>query len=323
MNRSKTSILTVPRKQRNDDDLITWGVTTTAHRRPANQRATFRQILDILKLIMGPKEYLYCVGIALVLVAKTSNDLWLISNGTQVESAIITADKEKLKQNLRSFFFAMPLLALVSNALKYFMANLRLNLRQNLSELTYRKYLHGLTYYRINTFDSDMQNVDQLLTVDIEKFCNTVVDVYTNISKPILDIIILIYKLSATYTGGQTPGAMFIYLLIAGTTLTTARKPLTRLTVKETQLEGQLRYVHSRLITNCEEVAFYQGNRKESLNLLGTLDRLCSHLRVISAVKLNIDFLDNLIAKYSATVVGYLRSASVFCFCFPFVNAGN
>lgn len=132
---------------------------------------------------MGPKEYLYALAIALTLVAKTSNDLWLITNGTQIESAIITSDRAKLKENLASFFLAMPTLALVTNALKYFMSNLRLSLRQNLSERVYREYLDGLTYYRINTFDSDMQNVDQLLTVDIEKFCNTIVEVYTNISK--------------------------------------------------------------------------------------------------------------------------------------------
>src|SRR5687768_1624009 len=115
----------------------------------------------------------------------------------------------------------------------------------------------GLTYYRLNVLDSKCQNVDQLLTTDIEKFCNTIVDVYTNVSKPLLDIIILVQRLSTSYTGAQTPGAMIAYLVVAGSILTAARRPLTALTVKETQLEGQLRYVHSRLIQNCEEIAFY------------------------------------------------------------------
>ena len=90
---------------------------------------------------------------------------------------------------------------------------------------------------------------------------------------------------------------MIGYLAIAGTVLTLARKPLTRLTVKETQLEGQLRYCHSRLITNCEEIAFLKGNKKEKVTLLGSLERLKKHLGVMNVFRFNIDFLDNLFAR--------------------------
>lgn len=107
----------------------------------------------------------------------------------------------------------------------------------------------------------------------------------------------LVHQLSKSYTGAQTPAAMIGYLAIAGTILTIARKPLTRLTVKETQLEGQLRFVHSRLITNCEEIAFLKGNKKEKLTLLGSLQRLKDHLGVMNMFRFNIDFLDNLFAR--------------------------
>ena len=52
------------------------------------------------------------------------------------------------------------------------------------------------------------------------------------------------------------------FFIISGGILINARRPLTALTVKETQLEGQLRFVHSRIIANCEEIAFYQGNKR-------------------------------------------------------------
>lgn len=41
----------------------------------------------------------------------------------------------------------------------------------------------GLTYYRLNAVDNRLQNVDQLLTNDIDKFCSTLVDVYSNVAK--------------------------------------------------------------------------------------------------------------------------------------------
>ena len=52
------------------------------------------------------------------------------------------------------------------------------------------------------------------------------------------------------------------------------RAPISRMTVKEQQLEGELRYVTSRIITNSEEIAFYVGNKREKLTLKETFNRL-------------------------------------------------
>lgn len=90
-----------------------------------------------------------------------------------------------------SFFLAMPTLTAVNCALKFFLVELKLRLRCNLSNMLYDKYISGLTYYRINVLDNSCPNVDQLLTNDVEKFSHAIVDVYSNIAKPLLDIIIL------------------------------------------------------------------------------------------------------------------------------------
>ncbi|KAI1307633.1 ATP-binding cassette sub-family D member 3 [Halotydeus destructor] len=274
--------------------------------------SSLAQVRKTLTMVMGPTEYCYALGIALSLIMRTVCDLWLINNGTMIESGIINADMKKLQYNIGTFFLCMPSLALVNNSIKFFMNQLRLNIRYKLSSLLYNRYVEGLTYYRINVLDSSVQNIDQLLTNDVEKFSSALVDVYTNVAKPLLDVVILVQRMSITYTGAATPASMMGYLAFAGTILTIARRPLTAFTVKETQLEGQLRYVHSRLITNCEEIAFYQGNNREKMVLMNALDKLRNHLFDASLFKFNIDFLDNMIAKYFATVVGYLSLAIPF-----------
>lgn len=67
---------------------------------------------------------------------------------------------------------------------------------------------------------------------------------------------------------------MILYLLVSGTLLTHLRRPISRLTVTEQRLEGDFRYVNSRLITNSEEVAFYQGNKREKKNIDSSFMRL-------------------------------------------------
>lgn len=268
-------------------------------------QSNFLTLLNELKTILSyclhTKEYYYAAGVAIILALKTINDVWLINNGTEIEAAIINSNLKNLKKNLGSFFLAMPTLVVTNNLLKYFLNQLRLNLRYNLSKHFYHKYMESSTLYFINALKTDCPNLDQLLTNDVEKFCNTLLDVYSNTSKPVLDIITLVYRLSANYTGFKTSATMIGYLLLTASVLIKARKPLARLIVKETQLEGQLRYIHSRLITNCEEITFYQGNDREKVTLMNVLNCLKLHLHEVALLKFNLDFLENLITKCKAT----------------------
>ena len=51
------------------------------------------------------------------------------------------------------------------------------------------------------------------------------------------------------------------------------------MTITEQKLEGEYRYINSRLITNAEEIAFYNGNYREKLTLLAAFDKLVSVVR--------------------------------------------
>lgn len=50
----------------------------------------------------------------------------------------------------------------------------------------------------MSNLDNRISNADQLLTNDIDKFCESVTDFYSNASKPILDILIYMYRLTTT-----------------------------------------------------------------------------------------------------------------------------
>lgn len=59
----------------------------------------------------------------------------------------------------------------------------------------------GFTYYKMTNLDNRIANADQLLTVDVDKFCETFTDLYSNISKPSLDIFIYVYRLTSGLGG--------------------------------------------------------------------------------------------------------------------------
>ncbi|XP_069050203.1 ATP-binding cassette sub-family D member 3 isoform X1 [Lepisosteus oculatus] len=268
----------------------------------------FTRLYRILKIMVPRtfcKESGYLLLIAVMLVARTYCDVWMIQNGTMIESAIIGRTTKDFKKYLFNFIKVMPLISLINNFLKLGLNELKLRIRVRLTRHLYDEYLKGYTYYKMGNLDNRIANADQLLTQDVERFCNSVVDLYSNLSKPLLDICLYIFKLTSAI-GAQGPASMMAYLIVSGLILTRLRRPIGKMTVTEQRYEGEYRYVNSRLITNSEEIAFYNGNRREKQTIHTTFQKLVDHLHNFIFFRFSMGFVDSIIAKYLATVVGYL-----------------
>ncbi|XP_071040768.1 ATP-binding cassette sub-family D member 3-like [Parasteatoda tepidariorum] len=129
--------------------------------------------------------------------------------------------------------------------------------------------------------DNRIANPDQLLTQNVDKFCNSVVELYSNISKPLLDIIIFVQRLSSDI-GAEGPSLMIAYLILAGLVLTS------------------------------EEIAFYQGHGKEKVTFLQAFQRLINPLRMSHHFNFSMGYIDNIVTRYWATIVGYLLISRPF-----------
>lgn len=267
----------------------------------------FRRLCQLLKIgipgIISP-EFGYILLVAGALVSRTLCDLWLINKGTLIETSIVSRNGPLFRRHLLNFFAVIPMISIVNNIMKYGLSEVKLRLRTNITHNLLEHYLRGFTYYKMNNLDTRISNPDQMLTTDIDKFCDSCTDLYSNIAKPLLDIGIYVYKLTSAI-GGQTPLIILSYLVIAGTFLTNLRKPIGAMTVKEQRLEGEYRHINSRLITNSEEIAFYGGNNREKLTLLASFYKLTTHLRKFLEFRVFMGIIDNFVAKYFATVVGF------------------
>ncbi|XP_022907488.2 ATP-binding cassette sub-family D member 3 [Onthophagus taurus] len=242
--------------------------------------------------------------IAVSLVARSACDIWMISYGTMIESAIVSSNRSLFMRRLFVFLCAMPIISVVNNTLKYSIGELKIRLRNNMTRRLYNDYLKGFTYYRMSNLDNRIANADQLLTTDVDKFCESIAELYCNTAKPILDIGIYVYRLTATL-GGSTPLAMLSYLLISGVILTHLRRPTGKMTATEQKLEGEYRHINARLITYSEEVAFYNGNDREKVTLMASFNKLLNHLRKFLQFRVFMGVIDNIVAKYFASVVGF------------------
>lgn len=53
-----------------------------------------------------------------------------------------------------------------------------------------------MTFYAISALDDRIKNPDQLVTVDVSRFSDSLAELYSNLAKPILDMAIYNYSLS-------------------------------------------------------------------------------------------------------------------------------
>ncbi len=73
--------------------------------------------------------------------------------------------------------------------LSYHQAELSLKYRARLTQHIHDQYLSQLTFYGISALDDRIKNPDQLIAVDVAKFSNSLAELYSNLAKPLLDMV--------------------------------------------------------------------------------------------------------------------------------------
>jgi len=279
-------------------------------------RAFVVQLWKFLKVLVPgvrSSEFALLAIIASLLGARSYCDIWATDNGGRVVKAIVSRDRRAFyRRAIRDIFIMAWPMSAVNTGLRYFLARLKVAFRLRLSKHFHDKYLSGNTYYAVSNLDSRIQNVDQLLTTDIDRFCTALADIYSNLSKPALDVVLFSRRLSRSL-GPRAAPMLIAYFVACSVALRSVQPPFGKLVAEEARLEGEYRLHHSRLITHGEEVAFYRGGAYEKAYITDALGRVAAHMKRVFRARARIGFADQFLIKYLATIVGYgLVSIPVF-----------
>lgn len=268
-----------------------------------------RQLLHFIRICipsLHSKEFGVFMTIAGLLAARSWLDLWSSSNGGHVVKAIVGRDKNAfIKRAVTDIAIMMFPMSFVNNSLRYMISRLKVLMRRRLSFYFHDKYLSSNTFYKVSNLDARIRNVDQLLTVDIERFCTSIGDLYSNLSKPAIDIYLFSRRLSRSL-GPSGPLAMISYFGVCSILLRAIQPPFGVLAATEQRLEGEYRLHHSRLIAHSEEIAFFGGGNREKQYINHAFDNVVAHLKRMFAARWRNGFVDSILVKYVATIVGYV-----------------
>ncbi|KAI9184034.1 ATP-binding cassette long-chain fatty acid transporter pxa2 [Blastocladiella emersonii ATCC 22665] len=280
-------------------------------RKPDVDKVFFRRLHRLLKICipsLRSKEFVLVVLHSAFLVLRTILSVYVAALDGRIVSALVQAKGRAFIKGL-FLWMAIALPATYTNAmLGYLQSKISLAFRTRLTDHVTTQYLTTATFYRVTNLDDRVSSPAQLITVDIPKFCNSVAELWSSLAKPILDICIYNYQLAQS-VGGNVLLAGSLLIHISAQLLRLATPAFGKLVAEEGRLEGDLRFRHSRLLENAEEIAFYGGEEREQSILDDAYIRLIRHVNRLFKTRAVFNVLEDYVIKYFWGACGLIITA--------------
>ena len=196
----------------------------------------------------------------------------------------------------------------VNAAIKFLQSKVSIAFRTRLTRYIHDLYLSDKNHYKLSNLDGGVGQADQFITQDLALFCDSAASLYSSIGKPLVDLFVFNYQLYQSL-GPLAFAGLFVNYFATATLLRRLSPPFGKLKAVEGRYEGEFRTLHSLLITNAEEVAFYGGADIERVFLDKSFRELGSWLEGIYRLKVRYNMLEDFVLKYSWSAFGYLISS--------------
>ena len=196
--------------------------------------------------------------------------------------------------------------AWVNHSIKFLQSKISIAFRTRLTRYIHDLYLNpSLAYYKLHNLDGGVHGADQYITHDVTLFCDAAASLFSNIGKPLVDLFILNFQLYHSL-GRFGVGSLLINYFFTSSLLQRMAPPFGSMKAMEGRKEGEFRGLHSRVIANAEEIAFYAGGQTEKKLLDAEFKDLKRLLESTYYRKVGYNMLEDYVLKYCWSASGYL-----------------
>ena len=234
-----------------------------------------KQLLKLIRISIPSlisKEFFLLMVHTAALVSRTFLSIYVAQLDGRLVRSIVEGNVPKFFKLIVNWILLAVPATFVNSLIRYVECKLALAIRTRLVDHAYSLYFNDQTYYRVSNLDGRLTNPDHSLTEDLQAFSSAVTHIYSQVSKPIFDILLMSGELRRlAKRRGETspvPAMIGISTIIAtAAILKGLSPPFGKLVAEEARRNGYLRYLHSRIITNAEEIAFYAGHTVSNVHV--------------------------------------------------------
>jgi ATP-binding cassette, subfamily D (ALD), peroxisomal long-chain fatty acid import protein len=297
----------------------------TGRKKVELNREFFRNLFRLLRICMPgykSKELRLLISHSVFLVLRTLISLYVAELDGRLVSALVRGKGTEFLKGLVWWMIVAVPATFTNSMLAYHQTTLALAYRTRLTKHIHDKYLNNMTFYTLSALDDRIKNADQLITVDVAKFSNSLAELYSNLAKPVLDLIIYNWSLSRS-VGGEGLFAMSLMVQLSASVMRALSPPFGKYVADEARLEGEFRFQHSRLIDYSEEIALYAGHEAEKDTLDKGYFTLIKHVNRILRRRFYHGIMEDFVIKYFWGALGLMLCSVPVFFKLPSEGADS
>ena len=179
---------------------------------PAVNKEFWDQLWKLLKIIIPgawSKSAMILFFHTLSLVARTFLSIYVAKLEGKIVKSIVSKDLFRFAMMMTKWITIAIPATFINSSIRFLESHLALSFRTKLVQYFYNLYFKRQCYYRVSNLDGRMENADHCLTDDISAFSSSIAHLYSHITKPILDSLLITYSLASLAKargGASIPG---------------------------------------------------------------------------------------------------------------------
>ncbi|KAK6925517.1 ABC transporter-like, ATP-binding domain [Dillenia turbinata] len=259
---------------------------------PLRVAAMFKVLVPTLFDKQGAQLF----AVAILVISRTwISDRIASLNGTTVKY-VLEQDKASFIGLIGVSILQSAASSFVAPSLRHLTARLALGWRIRLTQHLLKNYLRKNAFYKVFNMSSKKIDADQRITHDLEKLTTDLSGLVTGMVKPLVDILWFTWRMKLL-TGQRGVAILYAYMLLGLGFLRSVTPDFGDLASQEQQLEGTFRFMHERLRTHAESIAFFGGGAREKVMVETRFRELLDHSFLHLKKKWLFGILDDFITK--------------------------
>ncbi|KAF7834291.1 ABC transporter D family member 1-like [Senna tora] len=208
------------------------------------------------------KQGAQLLAVAFLVISRTwVSDRIASLNGTTVKF-VLEQDKASFIRLIGISVLQSCASSFIAPSIRHLTARLALGWRIRLTQHLLKNYLKNNAFYKVFHMANKNIDADQRITHDLEKLTTDLSGLVTGMVKPSVDILWFTWRMKLL-TGQRGVAILYAYMLLGLGFLRSVTPDFGDLASQEQQLEGTFRFMHERLRTHAESVAFFGGGARE------------------------------------------------------------